>query len=86
MPALSSENSFTPSVLKQGDVGFDVVVSGTFAGTITVQISKDNSNWIDIETISTRTVLTGLLGTAWYIRAGLKTGSYTSGTANVEVY
>lgn len=86
MPALSSANSFTTPTLRQGDTGFDVVVSGTFSGTITVQISKDQSTWSDIETTTTTGVLTGKLGTAWYVRAGFKTGNYTSGTANVEVY
>lgn len=86
MPALSAANSFITPVLKQGDVGFDVAVSGTFVGTITVQISKDQSTWIDIETLNAVNTITGKLGTAWYIRAGFKSGAYTSGTANVEVY
>lgn len=86
MATLSAANTYTTPVLKQGNSGFDVLVTGTFVGTITVQISKDNTNWYDVDTLSSAGVLAGLLGTAWYVRAGFKTGAYTSGSATVEVY
>lgn len=86
MASLSSANSFTTPVLLQAGDGFDVVVQGTFSGTITAQISKNQSAWIDVDTLTIPGILTGALGSAWYVRAGFKAGQYTSGTADVEVY
>lgn len=86
MASLTAANTYTTPVLLQGGDGFDVVVQGTFSGTITAQISKDQSAWIDVDTLNGAGILTGSLGSAWYVRAGFKLSAYTSGTANVEVY
>lgn len=86
MQSLSANNSFTPAVLRQAGDGFDVIVSGTFSGTITVQLSKDGSNWYDVDATTVPTVMTGTPATAWYVRAGFKSGAYVSGTAGVGVY
>lgn len=86
MASLSAANTFTSPVLRQGGVGFDVTVSGTFSGTVSVQISKDQTTWMSVDSLTAAGVLSGLLGTAWYIRAGFETGAYTSGTAVVDVY
>lgn len=86
MASLTAANTYTTPVLLQAGDGFDVVVQGTFVGTITAQISKNQSTWVDVDTLATAGILTGSLGSAWYIRAGFKTGAYTSGTADVEVY
>jgi hypothetical protein len=61
-------------------------VSGTFVGTITVQGSKDKVNWFDIDTVTEATFKTGRTASPWFIRAGFKTGEFTSGTAEVVVY
>lgn len=86
MASLTAANTYTTPVLLQGGDGFDVVVQGTFSGTITAQISKDQSTWIDVDALNGAGILTGSLGSAWYVRAGFKLSAYTSGTANVEVY
>ena len=86
MASLTAANTYTTPALLQGGDGFDVVVQGTFSGTITAQISKDQSTWIDVDTLNGAGILTGSLGSAWYVRAGFKLSAYTSGTANVEVY
>ncbi len=85
MPALSAANTFIPATLIQAGDEFDFSITGTFVGTVTAQISKDQSNWIDVDSLTIPGVLVGSLGSAWYVRAGFKTGAYTSGTANVEV-
>lgn len=86
MADISSGNSFTAAKLKQANNGFDVAVSGSFTGRVTVQLSKDRTNWVDADDTEAPTVMSGRPQTAWYVRAGFKTGDYTSGTATVEVY
>jgi hypothetical protein len=86
MHNLSAANTFTPPILLQGEDSFDVVVAGSFSGTITVQVSKDQSTWYDVQTATTPTVLAGLLGSAWFVRAGFKVGQWTNGTASVGVF
>jgi glycerol-3-phosphate acyltransferase PlsY len=86
MQNLSAANTYTTPVLRQGGVGFDVVIAGTFSGTITVQVSKDQTIWYDVQTSTSPTVLAGLLGSAWFVRAGFKTGQFSSGVASVGVF
>ncbi len=84
---LSAADTFTTPVLKQRSVGFDVGISGTFSGTITIQARKlEADDWIDIGSTDVPDVFTGEHATAWFVRAGFKAGDYTSGTAEVEVY
>jgi len=84
---ISAQNTFTSPQLIQGDKGFDISVSGTFVGTVSAQLSKDGTtNWIDIGNTTAPTVLTASPASAWFLRVGIATGGYTSGTAAVEVY
>lgn len=93
--ALVAENTFSNSirVVGVGSAGrrFGVVVTGTFTATINVQRSFDNLTWADI---GSPFVLTGPVNTTYYdelenqiiwYRIGIKTGDYTSGTANVTL-
>jgi len=82
---ISAQNTFTPSVVVSRDRSFDILVAGSFAGTVTVQVSHDDTTWYDIKSYTVPTFETGDLGSTWYVRAGVKTGDYTSGTATVEV-
>lgn len=83
---ITGANQFLPSVYRRAAEGCDVVISGTFVGTVTVQVSKDNITWYDAGSSTVPDVLPTLAYTAWYIRAGIKTGNYTSGTAVVDIY
>lgn len=82
---ISAQNTFTPSTLVNGESDFDVIISGTFTATVVVQVSRDKTTWYDVKTYTAPTVETGDLGSTWYVRAGVKTGGYTSGTATVAI-
>jgi hypothetical protein len=83
---ITAQNTFTPGILIQGEEPFDVSVAGTFVATVTLQRSKDNAAWVDVETFASPTEKTGEAGSAWYWRIGVKTGNYTSGTVTVNIY
>lgn len=83
---ITAEDTFSPGVLKQARDDFDVAVWGTFVATVTVQVSKDNATWIDVDETTTPAVMTANMASAWYVRAGVKTGNFTSGTVSVEVF
>jgi hypothetical protein len=81
--SIGAQNTFTDSIKLSGP--FDLSISGTFVGTVTVQRSYDNSSWKDVDTFTSPTEDYGFQPEiAWY-RAGIKTGAYTSGTAVVSI-
>jgi hypothetical protein len=64
-------------------------VTGTFSGTVTVQMWRDDQTSSDAKDVHTTTTtdefkLIDIIGPA-RVRAGIKTGEYTSGTAEVEL-
>lgn len=83
--ALSAENTFTDWVQLFGP--FNLSVSGTWVGTITIQRSFDNGvTWLDVKTYTSNAEDLGEepeLGVLF--RAGFKPGEYTSGTAAVRI-
>lgn len=83
---ISAANTFTTPVLVQGGETFDISISGTFVATVVVQRSKDAVSWLDVESFTAAAEKTGVSGSAWYYRLGVKTGGYTSGTAVVDIY
>ncbi|RWP18876.1 MAG: hypothetical protein EOR00_09575 [Mesorhizobium sp.] len=83
---ITAQNTFTPAVLIQADNIFDVSISGTFVATVTVQRSKDEVTWFDVESFTERAEKAGVSGSAWYFRVGVKTGAFTSGTVVAEIY
>jgi hypothetical protein len=62
---------------------FNLSVSGTWAGTVTLQRSFNNgSTWLDVYSVTANVetvVDSPETGVLW--RLGIKTGNYTSGTA-----
>jgi hypothetical protein len=81
--SIGAQNTFTDSIKLSGP--FDLSISGTFVGTVTVQRSYDNNSWKDVDTFTSPTEDYGFQPEiAWY-RAGIKTGAYTSGTAVVSI-
>ncbi|MEM9976621.1 MAG: hypothetical protein AAF808_03235 [Cyanobacteria bacterium P01_D01_bin.2] len=87
MEEITGADQFSTPVLKQGG-GFDVAIDGTFEGTITVQVSKltgAEARWMHAADTTKPDILTSELAAAWYVRAGFKSGDYTSGSAWVEV-
>jgi len=80
---IAAQNTFTTAKMLQGD--FNVSVSGTFAATVTVQRSPDNSSWFDVNTFTTPIETAGFEPELMWYRVGVKTGDYTSGTAAVRL-
>ena len=81
--AITAQNTFTNPVRLTG--AFNISISGTFAATVTVQRSFDNSAWHDVNSFTGPFEGTGYEPEAMYYRAGVKTGAFTSGTAVLRV-
>jgi len=85
MPAttktLSAQNTFTDPIHIIGD--FNLSISGTFSGTVTVQRSTDGTTWRDVDTWTIPVEEVGYDPIKNYYRAGFKTGQYTSGSATI---
>jgi hypothetical protein len=85
MPAttktLSAQNTFTDPVFIIGD--FNLSISGTFSGTVTVQRSTDGTTWRDVDTWTIPVEEVGYDPMKNFYRAGFKTGQYTSGSATI---
>lgn len=87
---LSADNTFTEPVFVTGTDGarvVDIVRSGTWSGTLTLQRSVgDIGNWVDVKTYTTNgtdAYNDGFDNSDIYYRVGFKTGDYTSGTAEI---
>ena len=77
------QNTFTASMEVAPGTLVSVSVSGTFAGTVTLQRSFDGSTWHDIaaHTVTAVSETTYTVDEEQDIRLGIKTGDYTSGAA-----
>lgn len=83
--SITAENLYTDAILLVGY--FNLSISGTWAGTVTVQRSFDSgSTWHDVDTWTENTQEYGLEpenGTQY--RAGIKTDEFSSGTCVVRL-
>lgn len=90
--SISSQNSFTNSIRVVG-VGvtrqFTIIRSGTWTATVTLERSFDEgTSWEDVTTYTTNATITfndGLDNQTALYRIGIKTGDYTSGTADLSL-
>ena len=84
--SITAQNTFTDAVTLQGH--FNLVISGTWTGTVTFQSSFDGgSNWVDSDSFTTNIHEIGLVpedDTAVY-RCGVKTGDYGSGPVAIRI-
>ena len=80
---ITNSDQFTDSVRLSGY--FNLSVSGTWVGTLTVQRSWDKgSTWLDVDTFTTNTEEYGLEpehSNVVYYRLGAKADQFTSGSA-----
>ena len=90
--AITAQNTFTASIYVTGVASagrtFSITISNTFSATVTLQRSEDDSTWSDVETWTAGTAETyddKLDNQQWYYRIGVKTGDFTSGTADVAL-
>lgn len=85
---LSAENTFCAGVNIQGEAS--LLTSGTWSGTLTMQVSFDGgTTWVDVPSGSfTSNVDRRFKEPAARVqyRVGFKTGGYTSGDATVTIY
>ena len=85
--AISAQNTFTDWVALLGE--FNLSISGTWVGTVTIQRSFDGGTTaLDVNAYTTNIEDRGYEprgegGTVY--RVGIKTGDYTSGTAKVRI-
>jgi hypothetical protein len=82
---ISAQNTFSDGLYVVGD--FNLSISGTFVGTITVQRSFDQgATWRDVDTFTAPIETAGSDPEPVVVyRAGIKTGEYTSGTASIRI-
>ena len=81
--SITAQNTFTDPVQLTGN--FNLSISGTFSATVTVQRSTDNSTWRDVDTFTAPSEEVGYEPEVMWYRAGVKTGAFTSGTADVRL-
>lgn len=83
--SISAANDWAPIRLPAST--FNLSISGTWVGTLTLQRSFDNAqNWHDVEQFTSNTQKVGDdPEDSIYYRIGFKTGDYTNGTAVVRI-
>ncbi len=83
--SLSAENTYSDTVIIRAGT-FNFSVQGVFSASVTVQRTFDNgATWYDCETFTEPGEWVGHEGEGSIYRVGIKTGGYTSGTANVRM-
>ncbi len=90
---LSAEDTYAPPLRVPGwspNLGrrpFDLAISGTFQGTLALQLSYDEgATWLDTgDSYTTAGVHVCEVGTPCLIRCGFKSDAYSSGSANVRL-
>lgn len=84
--SLTAENTFSSVMSQVVAPAFNISISGTWAGTLTLQRRLDGTNWRDVigftANVETEWPTKGD-HTDW--RLGFKTGGFTSGTAVVRI-
>jgi len=90
--AAAADNTFTDPIRVTGiDSGrvFSIVITGTWVATVTLQRSVgEPGDWTDVTTYTTNQSTTyddTLDNQIIYYRLGIKTGGFTSGTANLQL-
>ena len=83
--SLSASDSYSDSVGMHNY--FNISISGTWSGTLTVQRSFDyGTNWFDVDSFTANTEEYGYEPEPGVVyRIGFKSGDYNSGTANVRI-
>ena len=80
---ISSDDSFSDPVSVKGN--FNLSVSGTFSGTLTVQRSRDRSTWLDVDTFNAPSEDVGYDPEQNWYRVGCKAGELASGSVIVRI-
>ena len=85
---ITAQNTFTDPMMVNGGDAIQLSIQGTFVATVTVQQSHDSGvNYEDIPdaTYTAPAVKNGEFTIPVLVRAGVKTGGFTSGTVVVTL-
>lgn len=80
---IATADSFSDPVQLVGD--FNLSVSGTFSGTLTVQRSRDRSTWLDVDAFTSPSEEVGYDPEFNWYRVGCKAGELASGSVVVRI-
>jgi len=83
---VAAQNTFIPPILMQGV--FNLSISGTWTGTVTLQRSFDKgTTWLDVGSYASNVESNAEFEaeTGVYYRAGFKTSNYSNGTAVIRI-
>ena len=81
---ITAADSFTDPVRLTGF--FNLSITGTFVGTVTVQRSFDEAvTWRDVDTFTKPTEDYGMEPEVCWYRVGVKAGEFTSGSIGVRL-
>lgn len=86
---ITAANSWTEAVLVPGGT-FDLSVRGSYVGVVTLQRRRPgdtDAEWRDVESFESGAEVerTGEFRGAWEVRAGVKSGNWTSGTVKIDL-
>ena len=81
---LATDSAFSAVLYMAPGVG-SIATYGTWAGTLTVQMSPNNTTWYDVESFTANFARTINVGFKSYFRVGFKGSTHTSGTANYMI-
>lgn len=80
---IDADDSFSELVQLVGR--FNISISGTFSGTLTVQRSRDRSTWLDVDTFDAPSEDVGYDPEFNWYRVGCKAGELASGSVVVRI-
>jgi hypothetical protein len=80
---IATADTFSDEVQLVGN--FNLSVSGTFSGTLTVQRSRDRTTWLDVDSFTAPTEQYGYDPEFNWYRVGCKAGNLASGSVVVRI-
>ena len=81
---LATDNGFSTALHMAPGIA-SIATYGTWVGTLTVQMSPNNTTWYDVESFTANFAKTITVGFKSYFRVGFKGATRTSGTANYMI-
>lgn len=85
LASITAQNTFTDAVAVTPGARVAISISGTFDATVTLQRRLDGTNWRDVEGWSGEIETSYIADKAGDVRTGVKTGDFTSGTAELLI-
>lgn len=83
--SITAENTFTNALNLYPGARVSISISDTFVATVTLQRRLDETNWRDVESWSGGIETSYIGDQDQDVRLGVKTGDFTSGTAELLI-